>query len=393
MLSQLGAVLALGFRTLPARWHSAAVTAIGIAGVTLVIVGVFSIYEGFRATLDRSGADDVAFVLRGGSSDEMQSGVTLDDARVVGDASGVARDEAGPLVSAELYVSADLKSRSTGTSAFVPLRGMSPQAPKIRSRFRVVEGRYFRTGTNEVIVGRGAAGQFAGVEVGRPLRFGTTPWQVVGIFEDGGSVAESEIWADAPAVQGAYDRGTSFQSIRAKLESADAFRGFKDALTTDPRVNLRIQTEQEFYTFLSSALRTLILVAGITVGALMGIGAVFGALNTMYTAVAARTREIATLRAMGFQGFPVLLSVLAEALVLGAVGALLGGAVAYFAFNGLRTSTLNFVSFTQVTFAFRVTAELLLAAFLYALTLAFLGGLLPAWRAATMPITSGLREL
>jgi putative ABC transport system permease protein len=215
----------------------------------------------------------------------------------------------------------------------------------------------------------------------------------VGIFEDGGSVAESEIWADAPAVQGAYDRGTSFQSIRAKLESADAFRGFKDALTTDPRVNLRIQTEQEFYTFLSSALRTLILVAGITVGALMGIGAVFGALNTMYTAVAARTREIATLRAMGFQGFPVLLSVLAEALVLGAVGALLGGAVAYFAFNGLRTSTLNFVSFTQVTFAFRVTAELLLAAFLYALTLAFLGGLMPAWRAATMPITSGLREL
>ncbi|MGQ0833911.1 MAG: ABC transporter permease [Gammaproteobacteria bacterium] len=392
-LSQIGAVTALNLRTLPERWQAAMVTVVGIAGVMLVIVGVFSIYEGFRKTLELSASDDVAMILRGGSSDELSSGLDIDTARVVGDSPGVARDAAGPLVSSELYVSADIKNRATGSSSFVPMRGVTAQASKLRRAFRMVEGRYFRSGSNEVVVGRGASTQYVGLGLGEVLELGKNRWQVVGIFEDAGSVSESEIWADLRSVQDAYDRGASFQSIRARLTSTDAFRGFKDALTSDPRVNLRVQTEREFYEFLSSALRTIVLVGGMTVGLLMGIGAIFGALNTMYAAVAARTREIATLRAMGFGALPVTVSVLTEALLLGATGALLGALIGYVAFNGLQTSTLNFVSFTAMTFAFSVTPALLAGALAYALVLSFVGGLLPAWRAARLPIATGLREL
>ena len=392
-VSQIGAVTALNLRTLPQRWQAAAVTVVGIAGVMLVLVGVFSIYEGFRKTLDLAASDDVAVILRGGSSDEMSSGLDLESTRIVGDAPGVARDAAGPLVSSELYVSADIKNRDTNSSSFVPIRGVTQQAPKLRRAFRVVEGRMFRSGSNEVMVGKGAARQYVGLDVGKVLELGKNRWQIVGVFEDAGSVSESEIWTDLRSVQDAYDRGTSFQSIRARLASPDAFRAFKDSLTSDPRVNLRIQTEREFYEFLSSMLRTIILVGGLTVGILMGIGAVFGALNTMYAAVAARTREIATLRAMGFGSLPVTVSVLAEALLLGMTGAVIGGLIAYFAFNGLQTSTLNFVSFTAMTFAFTVTGPLLVGSLLYALVLSLVGGILPAWRAARLPITTGLREL
>lgn len=392
-LSQIAAVTGLNLRTLPSRWQEAAVTVVGIAGVVLVVVGVFSIAAGLRATLELSGADDVAFILRGGSSDEMQSGFGPDAVRVVGDAPGVLRDAAGPLVSAELFVSTDLRSRSTGAMAMVPMRGVGAQAPKLRGNFRVIAGRYLTPGTNEIVVGAGAARQFEGLEVGRTLRLGTNTWTVVGTFSDAGSIAESELWTDASVLQGAFNRGNSFQSIRARLQSPAEFRAFKDALTSDPRVNLRILTEREYLEFLSASLRTIVRVVGFTIALLMGFGAVFGALNTMYSAVAARTREIATLRAVGFGGTAVTVSVLIEALLLGLVGALLGAAAAYVAFNGLQTSTLNFTSFTQVTFAFRVTAGLLGAAILYALALALAGGLLPGIKAARMPVTAGLREL
>ncbi|MGH8284284.1 MAG: ABC transporter permease [Steroidobacteraceae bacterium] len=318
-LSQIGAVTALNFRTLPERWQTAAVTVVGIAGVMLVIVGVFSIYEGFRKTLELSASDDVALILRGGSSDEMSSGLDLEAARVVGDAPGVARDAAGPLVSTELYVSADIKNRSTGAGSFVPIRGVSEQSPKLRRAFRMAEGRYFASGSNEVVVGRGASKQYVGLGLGEVLELGPNKRQVVGIFEDDGSVSESEIWADLRSVQDAYDRGASFQSVRARLTSPDAFRAF-------------------------------------------------GAL-------------------------PVTVSVLTEALLLGATGALLGALIGYVAFNSLQTSTLNFVSFTAMTFAFSVTPALLAGALLYALALSLIGGLLPAWRAARLPITTGLREL
>ncbi|MGB8327839.1 MAG: ABC transporter permease [Steroidobacteraceae bacterium] len=392
-LSQVLAVSRLNLQTLPARWQEALVTVIGIAGVVLVVVGVFSIAAGLRATLELSGANDVAFILRGGSSDELQSGVSLESARIVGDAPGVVRDAAGPLVSAELFVSADLRSKATGASSLVPLRGVGAQAPKLRSHFRMVAGRYLRPGTNELVVGAGAQNQFESLDLGRSLKLGTSTWQIVGVFSDAASVAESEIWADASVLQGAYNRGNSYQSIRARLTSPAAFRPFKDALTSDPRVNLRILTEREYYEFLSGSLRMIVRSVGVTIALLMGLGAVFGALNTMYSAVAARTREIATLRALGFSGFSVAASVLLESVLLGLAGALIGGTAAFLLFNGLQTSTLNFTSFTQVTFAFRVTPALLGWSVVYAFALALAGGLLPGIRAARLPVTSGLREL
>jgi putative ABC transport system permease protein len=390
---QIVAVTKLNLQTLPSRWQEAIVTVVGIAGVVLVVVGVFSIGAGLRATLELSGADDVAFVLRGGSSDEMQSGLTNEALRVITDAPGIKRDASGPLVSGELFVTADLRSRATGVNAMVPMRGVGRQAPKLRSHFRLLSGRYLQPGTNEIVVGAGAFTQYEGLAVGRSIKLGTTTWQVVGVFSDAGSAAESELWADASVLQGAYNRGNSYQSVRARLERPESMRVFKDALTTDPRVNLRILTEREFYEFLSSTLRKIVRVVGFTIAILMGLGAIFGALNTMYSAVAARTREIATLRAIGFGGASVTVSVLVESLMLGFVGAVIGGVFAYFAFNGLQTSTLNFTSFTQITFAFRVTAELLGWAIVYALLLAFAGGLLPGIKAARMAVTTGLREM
>jgi putative ABC transport system permease protein len=271
------------------------------------------------------------------------------------------------------------------------LRGVGLRARELRRKFTIVEGRDFQPGTFEVIVGRGAQLQFAGLQVGARLQSGTTEWRVVGAFEDDGSVAESEIWTDAAILQGAYSRGTSFQSQRVRLVAPDALQTFKDALSLDPRLNVRVLTEKQYMAEKSATIDTLITVAGGAIGVLMGLGAVFGALNTMYSAVAARSREIATLRALGFGAWPVVISVLAEAMLLALVGGLFGGVLAYFGFNGVRASTMN--GFNQMTFAFAVTPQLLMHGLLYGLALGFIGGLLPGIRAAKLPVTTGLREL
>jgi putative ABC transport system permease protein len=392
-LSQVGVVTTLNLRTLVTRWQSAAVTVVGIAGVMIVLTGVFSMYEGFRATLDLSGSDEVALILRGGSTDEMSSGLSLDDTRIAGDAPGVARSAGAPIVSAEMFVNVGVPSRATGTEMYVPMRGVGPQAPRLRGHFRWIAGRMINPGTNEIVVGRAATHQFRGLELGNRIKLGAVTWSVVGIFSDAGSISESEIWADTTTMQGIFQYGTGVQSIRARLTSPAAIKVYKDSLGTDPRVNFKIQTEREYLTQMSSLLRGVISSVGFAIALLMGIGAVFAALNTMYAAVAARTREIATLRALGFGALPVIVSVLAEALVLGLSGAVIGGAIGYLAFNGIQTSTLNMASFSQVAFSFRVTGELLLWGCLYALVLAFIGGVLPAIRAARLPIAGGLREL
>src|SRR5688572_30441436 len=236
--SQAIAVTALNVRNMRERITSSIVALVGITGVVTVLIGVLSISEGFRAVLDLAGAPDVAIVLRGGSSDEMSSGLSQEQTRIIGDSKDVARDASGPIYSPELYVVVDVPMQSTGTPANVPLRGVSQQAAKLRQEFQIIEGRDFVPGTFEIVVGQGAAQQFAGLTVGNKLRWGTTDWTVVGIFEDRGSVAESEVWTDATVLQGAYNRGTTYQSMRVKLTSADAYRSFKDALTTDPRLNV-----------------------------------------------------------------------------------------------------------------------------------------------------------
>jgi putative ABC transport system permease protein len=392
-LAQTSTVTGMNLRNLPQRLTPSIVALVGVAGVVTVLIGVLSISEGFRAVLDLAGSEDTAIVLRSGSTDEMSSGLSQEQTRIVSDSSGIARDAEGPLASPELYVVVDVPLRSTGTVANVPFRGVGPQAAKLRKGFRIISGRTFTPGTFEIIAGTGAASQFAGLEVGRTVRWGTTEWTVAGIFEDDGSVAESEIWTDSAVLQDAYRRGATYQSVRVRLTSPGAFQGFKDALTSDPRLNVHAFTEKAFYEQLSQTLTTMVRTIGTAIAILMGLGAVFAALNTMYSSVAARTREIATLRAIGFGSGPLVISVLAESLLLGLAGGVIGMVVAYFAFDGIRASTLNWSTFSQITFAFTVTPALLAQALVYALVLGLLGGLMPSWRAARIPITQGLREL
>ena len=380
-MNQISAITSMNLRNVSQRATSSIVALVGIAGVVMVLIGVLSIAAGFRAVLTLSGAEDVAIVLRSGATDEMGSGLTQPQTRIIADAKDIARDADGVIASPELYVIVDVPLKRTGTAANVPLRGVGQQAPKLRQNFRIVEGRMFTPGTFEVIVGRGASLQFAGLAVGNKLRWGTTDWTVAGIFEDRGSVAESEVWTDATVLQGAYNRGNSFQSMRVKLTSPAAFQTFKDTLTQDPRLNVRLFTERQYYEEQSRTLIALVSTIGTTIAVLMGLGAVFAALNTMYSAVSTRTREIATLRALGFGSTPVVVSVLAEALLIGIIGGVIGALISYFAFNGMRASTMNFATFSQITFAFTVTPTVLVLGLVYALILGFVGGLLPSRRA------------
>ena len=392
-LRQLLSITLMNLRSVPGRLGTAAVAVIGIGGVVAVLVAALSITEGFRAAMSLSGRDDVGVVLRGGSADELSSGLSLEAVRHALDAPGIVRGPQGPLASPELYVIVDLPMRSTGTKANVPLRGVGPNAFPIRRAFRIVEGRPFRRGMNEVIAGRGAAAQFAGLGVGQVVWFGGTPWTVTGLFEDGGSVSESEVWTDATVLQGAYKRGTSFQSIRVRLPGPGRTEALARHLEADPRFTMTVRTERTFLESQSKVLITVVRTVGVLIAVVMGIGAVFAALNTMYAAVAARTREIATLRALGFGAAAVVTSVLAEAMLLGLLGGLLGGLLAYVGFNGFQASTLNLQSFSQITFAFTVTPALIGLGVLYALLLGLVGGLLPGLRAARQPVTQGLREL
>ena len=392
-LAQVVTMIALSLRTVPQRAGSSLVAVTGVAGVVVVFVAVLSIAEGFRAALAGAGSPDTAIVMRGGSDTELSSVLPLESTRVIRDAPGVRRSAEGVVASAELFVVVDVPKRSTGTPANVPLRGVEPAAFGVRDEVRIVEGRTFRPGTNEIIVGRSAAAQFAGIDLGSTQRWGESAWEVVGIFEAGGTIAESEIWSDARVLQPAYRRGDSFQSVYARLESPDAFDAFKDALTTDPRLDVMVEREEDYYLGQTEAVTAIITgIAGV-IAFLMGIGAVFGAINTMYTAVASRTREIATLRALGFSSGPVVISVMAESVALAVVGGLLGGLLAYAGFNGYQTATINWQTFSQVAFAFRVTPALLTQGIAWAVVMGFFGGLFPALRAARLPVATALREL
>jgi putative ABC transport system permease protein len=392
-LTQIGAVTWLNLRTIPQRFGSSAVAVVGIAGVVIVFVAVLSMAEGFYAAMRGAGSADRALVMRSGASDEMTSGLGGPEADIIKQAPGIVRADQGAVASAELFVIIDVPKRSTLTPANVPMRGIEPSTFQVRREARIVEGRMLQFGTNEIIVGRAAERQFAGLSVGSQVKSGQIVWTVVGVFDTGGSVSETEIWCDARVLQGAYRRGNSYQSVLARLESPASYNAFKDWLTANPQVNVSVRPEVEYYTAQSITLTNLIRTVGFGIATLMGIGAVFGAVLTMYTAVATRTREIATLRALGFNTFSVVVSVLAEALGLAAIGGVIGGIVAYVAFNGYQTSTMNWQTFSQVAFAFAVTPALLVQGLAYALVMGLVGGLLPAIRAARLPISSALREL
>lgn len=393
-LRQTAAVLALNLRTIPARLGSSAVAIVGIAGVVVVFVSVLSIAAGFSAAMQGSGSPNRALIMRSGADSELTSGLDGPDVEVIKQAPGIRRIGPAALASAELYVIVDLPKKSAPDApANVPMRGIEPAGLTVREELSLVEGRMFQFGTNEVIVGRGANRQFVGLDVGDTIVSGQNRWAVVGVFEADGAVAETEIWCDARTLQGVYRRGNSYQSVLARLDSTDSLVMFRDWLMSNPQLNVMVRRENEYYAGQSQALTRLIQTIGFGIAGLMGIGAVFGAILTMYTAVASRAREIATLRALGFNTSAVLVSVLGESLALGAIGGLIGGLGAYFAFNGYQTSTMNFQTFSQVAFAFRVTPQLLVIGLLYALVMGFIGGLFPAVRAARLPIPSALREL
>ena len=391
-LSQIFSVALFSLRTIPERKGSAVTAAIGIAGVVGVLVSVLAIAEGFHRAMTVSGSPDVAIVLRSGADSEMTSGLSREDVRMVADAPGVARNAQGPLASSELFVVINLAKRSTGMDANVPLRGIESQAYEVRGDIQMVQGRRFERGKNEIIVGAGAARAFAGLDLDRDLRVGLTTWHVVGIFTAGGGVAESEIWTDAAVLQPAYHRADNFQSVTARLSSAAAFQEFKDALTSNPRLQVKVVRLSDFYAEQSSVTKDYITKFGVYIAGLMALGALFAALNTMYSAVSARTREIATLRALGFGSLPVVCSVLAESFALALAGGALGALGAYLVFNGYTATTMNAQTFSQVTFAFAVTPRLLVLAVIWAAVLGLIGGLFPAIRAARLPIAAGLRE-
>ncbi len=391
--SQVVAVTALNLRTVPQRVGPSLVVVIGIAGVVGVLVSVLAMSEGFRHTLASTGRPDRVVLLRQGSDSELSSSVTRDQATLLATLPGIARDDTGrPLATAELMVMVDLPRRGETDPNNVPFRGVQPAAFAVREELALVEGRRFARGVREVIVGRKAARQFAGLDVGSRIAFRDSDWTVVGIFATGGDVHESEIWADAEVAMSAFRR-TGFQSMTAALaDASDAgLAGLRGAIDRDPRFSITVLREPEYYARQAKVLAGLIDVLGYTVSVFMAIGATFGALNCMYSAIASRQTEIATLRAIGFGGAPVVVSVMIEALLLALLGGVVGGALGYVYCDGASLSTLNFSTFSQVAFDFRVTPALLAQGLGWALLIGAAGGLMPAVRAARLPVTVALR--
>lgn len=385
------AITRSGLATLPQRLGATSVIIVGIAGVVGVLIALLSMAEGFQATLKQTGSDDTAIVLRAGANAELSSGIDRASAVLIAQAPGVLRgDQDRPVASSEVVVVANLPKRSTGTDANVEIRGVGPEVWSLRPNVRLIAGRRFEPGLRELIVGRGALAQFAGVEPGATIRLNNQDWKVTGVFESG-DAHESELWGDAESVAAAYRRN-GFQSVTVRLTSPQAFDRLKTALTGDPRLKVDVGTTRDYYNKQSQRLTRTIRTLGTGVAVIMAIGAVFGALNTMYAAVASRAREVATLRALGFSGVPVIAAVLLEAMLLAAVGGGLGGVVAYAVFNGYTVSTLG-ANFSQVVFQFKVSPVLLLRGMQWSLAIGFLGGLFPALRAASIPVTAALREL
>lgn len=380
-----------GLLTLPQRIGATSVIVVGIAGVVGVLVALLAMAEGFQATLRDAGRNDTAIVLRAGADAELSSGLDRATTTLIAQAPGILRDAHNtPIVSAEVVVVANLPKRSTGTDANVEVRGVGPLVWQLRPNVHLVAGRHFKPGLRELDVGEGALKQFAGLDIGSTLRLNNQRWKVVGVFASG-DAHDSELWGDAESVAAAYRR-SSFQSVTARLTGPEAFDRFKAAVDADPRLRVDVSTTREYYNKQSERLTRVIRILGTGVAIIMAIGAVFGALNTMYAAIAARAREIATLRALGFTGGPVLVSVLLETLLLALAGGVLGALVAYAVFNGYTVSTLG-SNFSQVVFQFQVGPSLLLRGLQWALAIGFVGGLFPALRAARIPVTTALREL
>jgi len=381
-------------RSVKARWTSAIVAVLGIAGTVGVFVAMLSLARGFKATLVASGSEDNAIIMRAGATSEMMSGVALDQVKIMQDAPGVARAADGsPLVTSEVVVVAPFPLKATGTDANVQVRGVSANVLSIRKNVKIVQGRMFQPGLSELIVGKNANSTYAGLTVGNSVAFGGGHWQIVGVFDAGGSAFDSEVWCDARVLDDVYKRPTNvFQSVTVHLTSPGALQQFKDSVTADPRLSVDVSREIDYYAKQSTRMTQLITILGGLVASVMAIGAIFGALNTMYSAVAERGREIATMRALGFGAAAVVFSFVIEALLISFVGGAIG-CLAVLPLNGLTTATINWQTFSNMAFAFKITGGLLVGGIIFALVMGVIGGLPPAIRAAARPVAVALREL
>ncbi|MFP5235050.1 MAG: ABC transporter permease [Acidobacteriota bacterium] len=386
--------ISYNFRSIRARWTSTIVAVLGIAGTVGVFVAMLSLARGFRATLVASGSPDDALVMRAGSTSEMMGGITLDSVKLVQDKPGVERDASGqPMITQEVVGVVPVPLISTGTDANVQIRGVSSNVLQIRRFVKIAQGRMFHSGLDELVVGKNASKTYAGLTLGNTVDFAGGHWKVVGVFDAGGSSFDSEIWCDARILNEVLKRPDNiFQSATVHLTSAAAFNQFKDSITSDPQLNLEVEREVDYYAKQSSAMTRLITILGGLVAGVMAIGAIFGALNTMYSAVAERGREIATMRALGFSSLSVVLSFLFEALLISFIAGVIG-CVAVLPLNGMTTQTMNFSTFSNIAFAFKITFNLLVMGVIFALAMGVLGGLLPAVRAALRPVAVSLREL
>jgi putative ABC transport system permease protein len=390
LLLQIGAVTVMNLKSLPQRLWLSLSTVVAVALVVVVLLAFLAMGNGFQRTLASAGAEDVAVILRGGSQSEVNSVVTRDQVRLVEEAPGVAMGSDGkPLVSAELYLVVDGIKRSSQTKANLPLRGIGQEGAAVRKGIGITAGRMFTPGSSEIVVGKALLREFDGFELGRTVIFGAGQWTVVGVFEAEGSVFESEIWADLPVVQSFFKRDNVFQTVRARLDSPAALDGLQQYVDTDPRLKLEAKSEAVYFAEQASRTSDLIQKLGWPLAIAMAFGALAGALNTMYSSVAARVTEIATLRAIGFGGLPAFVGTLVESLILAAIGGVIGAAATFLIFDGMSASTLG-ASFTQVVFSFKLTPALAVEGVFLALIVGLIGGIFPAIRAARTPIVAGL---
>lgn len=392
---QAASVTGVGISTLGQRLGSSAVIVIGIAGVVGVLVALLAMGEGYAETLRKTGSADTAIVMRGSSASEVMSVLDHDSVVLIPQAPGIARDAKGqPIASPEIVVAANLplKGGNADDEGSVQLRGVGEQAWAVRPNVKIVQGRNFQPGMRELIVGKGAAKEFDGLVPGHTIRLGSQQWTVVGLFSSGDAM-DSEVWGDASVVADTYRRGSSRASVMVRLTDPDAYEGFKAALEANPQLKIDVSTTLDYFSKQSEGMTKVIRVIGITVGLIMAIGAMFGALNTMFAAVAARAREIATLRAIGFPGLPVVVAVMLETMLLALIGGVLGGVLAWLLFNGYSASTLAAGTVGKLSFELKVSPELMWTGLKWALAIGFIGGVFPAMRAARLPVTTALREL